>query len=122
MYHDAKMMQIGVDDHTVSVKHLIIKVEAIAKKYSELGCSGFGTKLNNASKDLFTFVNHPGMEPTNNESERMLCFIVIDRKIRHRICSARGMEVYSTLMTCVLTWKKQKLNLVEKLLEVLGAT
>ncbi len=51
----------------------------------------------------------------------MLRFIVIDRKIRHRISSVEEMEVYSTLMTCVLTWKKQKLNLFEKLLEVLGA-
>ncbi len=48
------------------------------------GQVGFDTKLNNASEDMFTFVNHPGMEkPTNTESEGMLRLIAIDRKIRH---------------------------------------
>ena len=64
-------------------------VYSIAERYIDLGCS-FGVKLKNAAPDLFTFVNHPGMEPTNNESERMLRKVVIHRKIRQRIVSVVG--------------------------------
>lgn len=48
----------------------------------------FATKLANAVPFLFTFVNHPGVDPTNNESERMLRPIVISRKTGFRIASA----------------------------------
>ena len=70
---------------------MIIKVKRIAQRYANHGYS-FGTKLKNTASDMFTFVNHPNMEPTNNESERMLRKVVIHRKIRQRIVSTGGMR------------------------------
>ena len=70
---------------------MIIKVKRIAQRYVNSGYN-FGTKLKNAASDMFTFVNHPNMEPTNNESERMLRKVVIHRKIRHRLVSTGGMR------------------------------
>ena len=32
----------------------------------------FVVLLKNAAPDLFTFIRYPGIEPTSNESERML--------------------------------------------------
>ena len=68
---------------------MIIRVKRIAQRYANLGYS-FGTKLKNAASDMFTFVNHPNVEPTNNESERMLCKVVTHRKIRQRMVSTEG--------------------------------
>ena len=50
---------------------------------------GFAVRLENAAPDLFTFIRHPGMEPTNNESERMLRKVAIRRKIRQKIGDCR---------------------------------
>ena len=41
----------------------------VAAKYASLGCS-FGRTLERAAPNLFTFLLHPGMEPTNNLAER----------------------------------------------------
>ena len=43
--------------------------------------------LRNTAPNLFTFVNHPGMEPTNNESERVLRSVLTRRKMRYRLAS-----------------------------------
>ncbi len=63
----------------ILTQKMIIKVKRIAQRYDILGYS-FGTKLKNAASNMFTFANHPNMEPTNNESERMLRKVVIHRK------------------------------------------
>ena len=115
-FHDAKCAVLNID-----TQPMIITVQSIAQRYTDLGY-GFGTKLSNASSDLFTFVNHLGMEPTNNESERMLRKVVIHRKIRQRIVSVGGMRMFGILMSCMMTWRKQNLNITDKLLDVLGAT
>ena len=53
-FHDAKYAVLNTD-----TQPMIITVQSIAERYIDLGY-GFGTKLSNASSDLFTFVNHPG--------------------------------------------------------------
>ncbi len=100
---------------------MINKVKRIAQRYDILGYH-FGTKLKNAASDLFTFVNHPNMEPTNNESERMLRKVVTHREIRQRLVSTGGMKMFGILMTCTLTWRKQNLNTADMSLDILGGT
>ena len=82
----------------------------------------FAVLLGNAAPDLFTFIRYPGMEPTNNEFERMLRKVVIHRKIRQKLVTVGGKIMFGTMMTCLLTWDKMGLNWFEKLSEAFWAT
>ena len=79
-------------------------------------------KLANAAPFLFTFVNRPGVDPANNESERMPGKVAMARKIRFRIASTEGARMFPSIMTCVLTWRKRNLNVSDMLLKVLSGT
>ena len=72
--------------------------------------------------DLFTFIRYPGMEPTNNESERMLRKVVIHRRIRQKLVTVGGKIMFGIIMTCLLTWDKMGLNWFEKLSKAFWAT
>ena len=81
---------------------LEFEVLGIAEGYNTLEHT-FAGKLRAAASNLFTFLKHPGMEPTNNLAERNLRPIVIFRKISNGIMSIVGMEIFNTLMTCIVT-------------------
>lgn len=119
LFSDAKLMQKNRNTGAIDV--MVHKTLHIAQQY-KLFHASFGTTLENAAQNLFTFVRYPGMEPTNNESERMLRKVVIHRKIRQRLVTVGGMQMFGTILTCMLTWRKRGLNLTDKLLDVLGAT
>ncbi|MDA7973443.1 MAG: IS66 family transposase [Nitrosopumilus sp.] len=114
LYHDAKLAPPDGRDM------LEIRARSIADGYLRLGCR-FGGTLDRAARDLFTFVEHPGVPPTNNESERFLRPVVIHRKIRQRMGSLDGMRVFGTIMTCLLTWRRRGLDVGEQLARVLAA-
>ncbi len=84
---------------------------AIARRFG-LRAAGatFATKPANAAPFLFTFVNRPGVDPTNSESERMLRKVDMARKIRFRIASLEGARTFPYIVTCVPTWRKRGLN------------
>ena len=62
------------------------------------------------------------MDPTSNESERMLRKVVMARRIRFRIASMEGARMFSSIMTCMLTWGKRNLSVSNVLLKVLSGT
>ena len=110
--------------HTISDDDLqgwIDQVKDIAAVYTELDHK-FGVTLHNAAPDLFTFVKYPGMPATNNMSERTLRPVVLHKKIRQMFRSATGMQTYSTLMTCMTTWKAQDKDLLEKIYQTIMAS
>ena len=57
------------------------------------------------------------MEPTNNESERMLRKVAIHRKIRQKLVTVGGKIMFGTIMTCLHMWGRRGLNWFEKLAE-----
>ena len=118
LYHEAKLEPQDISDS----RHweLVCRTRSIARAYAGLD-DEFAVRLENAAPDLFTFIRHPGMEPTNNESERMLRKVVIHRKIRQKLVTVGGKIMFGTIMTCLLTWDKQGLNWFEKLSEVFWA-
>ena len=124
----AKELQRDSDDRpTVDTGPMISDTLAVADRYNQQQditkeAEEFATKLRNAAPNLFTFVNYPGMEPTNNESERMLRPVVIHRKIRYRMVNEVGAAMFSTLMTCVMTWKKRGYNVSDTLHKALSGT
>ena len=59
---------------------------------------------------LWTFLEHPGIEPTNNAAERALRPAVIQRKISHGVQSAKGAICRSRLLTVTTTLRQQGLD------------
>ena len=120
LYDDAKLMQrASEDDPHVDTSSLEARMLAIVARLRELGQDKIATKYENATPNLFTFINYPGMDPTNNEAERMIRPLVVHRKVRQHIMSAEGAEVYSIMMTCALTWRKQGLDVSKMLRKAL---
>lgn len=72
-----------------------------------------------AAPNPFTFLRHLNMQPTNNPPEREIRYAVVNRKVRGQIGSAEGMRRFGVPLTCILTWRKQKLNLYRELDRIL---
>ena len=85
------------------------------------GLKKFATELRNAAPYLFTFMLYPGMPPTNNAAERGARKVVIHRKVRGQLMNLEGMKMFGTLLTCLMTWRMQGLNVMNKLQETLSA-
>jgi len=58
-------------------------------------------------KNLFTFLRHPGVQPTNNQAEQSIRFLVIFRKIMFGTRSSSGLKTHSILPSLVLTAMRQ---------------
>ena len=59
---------------------------------------------------LWTFLDHDGVEPTNNASERSLRHAVIWRKLSFGTQSERGSRFVETLLSVIETCRQQKRN------------
>ena len=71
--------------------------------------------LDRDKRSLFTFLEHEGVEPTNNRAERALRYIVLLRKVFGQIKGGRrSMERLGHLATCVRTWKAQDKSVMEE--------
>jgi hypothetical protein len=68
---------------------------------------------------LFTFLSVKGVEPTNNQSERSVRFLVIMRKICFGTRSADGTESHGVLPSLLQTAKRQGKQSVQFLLDLL---
>ena len=101
LYHEVKLELPDISD--AYPVELVCRARSVAKAYVGLD-DKFSTLLGNAVPDLFTFIRYPGMDPTNNESERMLRKVVIHRKIRQKLVTVGGKIMFSIIITCLLTW------------------
>ena len=100
------------------VSDLSARIIAVADQHKAMG-NKFATTLRNAEPNLLTFVQFPGMDPTNNETERWMRQIVIHRKLSLHYKSLEGMESGSIIWTFVLTCRKQGKELRDELLRIL---
>ncbi len=64
---------------------------------------------------LWTFVEHAGVEPTNNTAERALRHAVIWRKLSFGTQSTRGSRFVERMLTTIETCRLQKRNVFEYL-------
>ena len=55
----------------------------------------------------------------SNESERMPRKVVIFGKIRFRMAGRTSARMFPNIMTCVPTWRKRNLNVLDMLLRAL---
>jgi len=92
--------------------------EATLQRVVDLGCQrGERTpwaqtvrtcrKLVQRKQALWSFLEKPGIEPTNNAAERALRQSVIQRKISHGVQSAGGGVCRSRLLTVTATLRQQ---------------
>jgi len=75
--------------------------------------------MNKDSDKLFTFLRIPGVEPTNNHSERSVRFLVIMRKICFGTRSPAGSESHSVLPSLLETARRQGQNPIDFLIALL---
>jgi len=69
-------------------------------------------RLRTSMPHLFVFLEHSGVEPTNNASERALRHVVVSRKISGQIKGGQiWMDRWSRFMTCILTWQRRDLSM-----------
>jgi transposase len=78
-------------------------------------------KINNGFEYWFTFVIHPGVEPTNNRAERALREHVVLRKILGTLRNGKGTSIHERIMTVLATWDQQELNSLQMLRATLSS-
>ena len=66
-----------------------------------------------AAENYFRFLTEPGLEPTNNGTERQIRPVVIDRRITQGTRGRTGMRWCERIWTILATCKKQKRNVFE---------
>lgn len=79
----------------------------------------FAAKMLNGLDHWFTFLMVSGVEATNNRAERALRELVVQRKIMGCFRNGKGTMICETVMTMLLTWKQQGLDLSQALGEAL---
>jgi transposase len=72
-------------------------------------------KISNGFEYWFTFVIHPGVEPTNNRAERALREQVVLRKILGTLRNSKGTSIHERITTMLATWGQQGLNCLQML-------
>lgn len=87
------------------------------RRFRRQDAKKFMEKLERARRDLMTFVLVPGMEPTNNRSERNLREQVIQRKISRTFRSQKGVRINEIEMSVFATWQIRKWNCYTELLK-----
>jgi transposase len=65
------------------------------------------------AQDYFRFLTCPGIEPTNNSTEREIRYTVIDRRITQGTRGQAGMQWCERIWTTIATCKKQKRNVFD---------
>jgi len=72
-------------------------------------------KIENGFEYWFTFVIHPGVDPTNNKAERALREHVVLRKILGTLRNGKGTSIHEHIMTMLATWEQKGLNSLQML-------
>ena len=82
----------------------------LGKEYHRTRTRRFVEKIKRGYPYWFVYITHPGVEPTNNRSERALRELVIQRKIIGTLRNGKGTLIYETLPTLLATWKQRGLD------------
>jgi transposase len=67
----------------------------------------FVAKIRNGLDYWFTFLLHPGVEPTNNRAERAIREPVVQRKIFGTLRNEKGTRIFEVLSSVLATWKQE---------------
>jgi transposase len=79
----------------------------LSERYWYNATKKFVAKIRNGLDYWFTFLLHPGVEPTNNRAERAIREIVVQRKIFGTLRNEKGTRIFEVLSTVIATWKQE---------------
>jgi transposase len=82
---------------------------------------GMCKELHNHREWLWTYLDHEGVEPTNNASERSLRHAVIWRKLSFGTQSAGGSRFVETMLTIIETCRQQQRDVFDFITKALEA-
>ena len=88
---------------------------SIVKEYSVEKVQKFIGKISNGFEYWFTFIIHPGVEPTNNRAERALRLHVVLRKILGTLRNDKGTSIHERIMTILATCGQKGLDSLQML-------
>ena len=83
--------------------------------------SAFCTNLFNRWDQLWMFITHAGVQPTNNRAEQVLRHAMIWRKLSFGTQSATGSRFVETMLTIIETCRPQKREVLDLLTTALEA-
>lgn len=117
-----------VRDGTLSRAAFLDEVEPLRAKVTDLlrqatACTdhpklaGMANEILKVESCMWTFVEHPGVEPTNNAAERALRHAVIWRKTSFGTQSARGTTFVERMLTVVTSLRLQGRSVLDFLAE-----
>jgi transposase len=109
VYHERKAVKDkNSDSYTlltqklVEIKHKILAISTAPPEKCKKA-KNLAERMNILGESYFTFIENPDVEPSNNEAERMLRSIVIDRKITIGTESFMGNAFLETLWSIKAT-------------------
>jgi transposase len=91
----------------------------LRQRYWYKSTKKFIAKIRNGLDYWFTFLLHPGVEPTNNRAERAIREIVVQRKIFGTLRNEKGSRIFEVLSTVLSTWKQEGRPLHKTLVQAL---
>jgi transposase len=117
-WHDYRDGRLSRDMLVTWMAPVRLQFEALLKRAVDAkvdGISGSCDDMLSHRLALWTFVEHNGVEPTNNHAERELRAFVLWRKRSFGTQSERGNRFAERLMTIAHTARKQSKNVLELL-------
>ena len=90
-------------------------------QYPHARSAALCTNLFNRWDQLWMFLTHAGVQPTNNRAEQVLRHAVIWRKRSFGTQSAAGSRFVGTLLTIIETCRQQSRDLLDTLTTALEA-
>jgi transposase len=91
----------------------------LRRRYWYKATKKFIAKILNGLDYWFTFLLHPGVEPTNNRAERAIREPVVQRKIFGTLRNEKGTRIFEVLTTVLATWKQEGRQLHHALVQAL---
>jgi hypothetical protein len=79
-------------------------------------------RIRRYSRQWLTFLDHPGVTPTNNLAEEAIRFLVVLRKVTFGSRTRAGARRMGTMMTVIQTCKRQGRNVIKFLVALFAGT
>jgi transposase len=114
-YRDGKISRAAFVRRMAPVRREVEKLLLRGVRSGNPSLVGMCRELYDHREWLWTFVRYEGVEPTNNNGERVLRHAVIWRKLSFGTQSAAGSRFVETMLTVIETCRQQRRNVFEYL-------
>jgi transposase len=123
-YNEVREGRLGREDFEKKMREVEREVGGLlrrAQECTERKTAGMAREMLRFEKCLWTFVDVPGLEPTNNFAERCLRHAVMYRKTSFGTKGPEGSRFVERLLTVVTALKLQQRSVLDFLTDTLHA-